>query len=399
MKLHLLPAVAILTMSNLWAATGQEDCKAILKRSLDAQQAWHTVSGEYRVMFTNFAPGDDTPAADHRGRFTVGRAETGGTIDRLFIRDHNYLKGATKDSSTQYADGNRCYYIAPDGTGEEWKMKNIEGLWAVSIFAQMEARTRQLLDSAATVRLQDTLIDGRSCYLFALRTRSQTSEDKGEGWYRQAIDRESLLPVWQTRRDRVSGGFDMDQSDTMELRRLRIDMPVAADIFEVPDFQKADTTPQGSCHTGETAPVWKHVPDAVTGRLYSLDSLLGAGNVVVMDWSTSTCGACIMAMPTVDSLYRHYRSTGAKVAFFMMNPGDSQKQALSLIERKGIEYPVLFCPKMVADAYGIQAYPVFLVVGRDGKIVFNQGGFGGNSDALYQQLEAAIDKALGSNME
>lgn len=393
MKFHFLPAVVILAIPNLWAATGQEDCKSILKRSLDAQQAWRTVSGEYRSMFTNFAPSDDSPAADHRGHFIIGRSETGATVDRLFIRDHDYLKGETRDSSTQYADGNRCCYIAPDGTGEEWEMGNIQNLWAVSIFARMEARTRQMMDSAATVRLPDTLIDGRSCYLFALRTVSQTPDDRGEGWYKLAIDRESLLPVWQARRDRISGGFDMDQSDTMELHRLRIDEPVAAKVFKVPDLRRGETTPLGSCNTGEMAPLWKGVRDAVTGRLYSLDSLLGAGNVVVMDWSTSTCGVCIMAMPTIDSLYRHYRLTGAKVKFLMMNPSDSRKQALSLIERKGIEYPVLLCPETVADAYGLYAFPVFLVVGRDGLIVFNQGGFGKGSP-LYQRLKDAVDKAL-----
>ena len=389
MKTRILLACMAVATCHLRAAAAEQNTRGILERSLQAQQSFRSLEGEHRSRHTNFAPDDNTLASDHAGRFVIARSTATGAVDRLFSRDFDQLKGVPGDSSSQYINGVANIRIEPDGTGETDELSYITSTYIVSDLNYMERKMRLMIDSVETVEQSDTVIDGRACYLLALHTRFSD----GDGWCKLAIDKQNMLPLWCTRRDRATGNFKMDQSSWIELRGLKVNMPVDSSVFDAAEFKMAPQAVLGSCQVGETAPKWKDVPDAVTGRLYSLDSLLEAGNVVVMDWSTSTCGACIMAMPTIDSLYRHYRKEGAKVAFVMMNPGDSRKQALSLIERKGIEYPVLLCRASVAEAYGLQAYPVFLVVGRDGQIVFNQGGFGTGSP-LYQRLKEAVDKAL-----
>lgn len=341
-------------------------------------------------MFTNFAPGDDTPASDGSGRFIIARSVPGGAVDRLFCRNFDDLKGMPGDSLSHYINSVSNITIKPDGTGEADQLSYITSATIVSYLNQIEDRTKRMLDSVANVQLSDTVIDGRKCHLLGLHT----SDPDGEGWYRLAIDSQNWMPVCYKRRDMCTGNFVMDQSSLIELHGLKVNPPVDSSVFEAPVFRAVQQAVMGSCHVGEMAPHWTRIPNAATGQLYSLDSLIKAGNVVMMDWSTSTCGACVMAMPTIDSLYRHYHTVGAKVAFVMMNPYDSRTQALGLIERKKIEYPVLLCSETVANSYGLAAFPVFLVVDRDGQIVFNQGGFGGNSDELYQELKAAIDKAL-----
>lgn len=390
MKLNLWLACIVALSGHFCTATARENAREILEKSLRVQQSFRSLEGRYRSMFTNFAPDDDSPAGDGSGRFIIARSVPEGDVDRLFSRDFDLLRGVPGDSSSQYINGVKNIRIEPDGTGEADELSYITSTYIVSCLNQMEDRTKRMLDSVATVQLSDTVIDGRACYLFALHTRFSD----GEGWYRLAIDANSMMPVWYKRRDMCTGDFVMDQSSLTELFELKVNMPVDSSVFEAPAFRTAQRAAMGSCNVGETASSWKDLPDAVTGQLYSLDSLIQAGNVVVMDWSTSTCGACVMAMPTIDSLFRHYRNAGAKVAFVMMNPSDSRAQAQGLIERKKIEYPVLRCPETVANSYGLAAFPVFLVVDRDGQIVFNQGGFGGNSDALYQQLKAAIDTSL-----
>ncbi|HJE87670.1 hypothetical protein [Rikenella microfusus] len=138
----------------------------ILDQSLRVQHAFRSLSGTYRTMFTNFAPDDDTPAAAHAGRFILMRSRPNGPIDRLNFRDANLLKETPGDSVTCCADGTGMYYISPDGTGERLETTAIESMWIVSILDKMEARTRQMLDSAATAQLPDTTIDGRQCYFF-----------------------------------------------------------------------------------------------------------------------------------------------------------------------------------------------------------------------------------------
>lgn len=390
MKLNLWLACIAALSGHFCTATARENARDILERSLQVQQSFRSLEGRYRSMFTNFAPGDDTPAADWSGRFVIARSVPDGAVDRLFCRDFDNLKGEPGDSMSQYINGVSNIRIKPDGTGEADKLSYITSASVVSCLNQMESRTKLMLDSLANVQLSDTVIDGNKCHLLELHT----SDPEGEGWYRLAIDANSMMPIWYKRRDMCTGNFVMDQSSLTELYGLKVNLPVDSSVFEAPAFRTAQLAAMGSCRVGEIASSWKDLPDAVTGQLYSLDSLIQAGNVVVMDWSTSTCGACVMAMPTIDSLFRHYRNAGAKVTFVMMNPSDSRAQALGLIERKKIEYPVLRCPETVANSYGLAAFPVFLVVDRDGQIVFNQGGFGGNSDALYQQLKAAIDSSL-----
>lgn len=386
--------IAISALIACGTAAAKDTPHDILNQSLRAQRSLRSLSGNYRGMYTNFALDDNTPAGVYSGRFILMRSQQNGPIDRLFCRETDNLKGEPGDSTTRYADGENYHYIFPDGIGECTKADGIKNNSIIHFLENTEARTQQMLDSTATVQLPDTVIDGRPCYLFFLHISSHSQSGSSDGWYKLAIDRQHLLPLWYGRRDRSTGSFAMDQSSIDELHRLQVNPIVTPDMFKAPVYKTAQQVKVGSCNVGEQAPLWENLPDAATGRLYTLDSLLKAGNVVVMDWSTSTCGACIMAMPTIDSLYREYRDKGSKVSFIMMDHGDSREQALSLIKRKKIEYPVLLCPKSVADAYGLHAYPVFLVVGSDGKIVFNRGGFSGNSDNLRKRLTEAINTVL-----
>lgn len=375
-------------------ATAQNTPHDILKQSLRAQRSLRSLSGNYRGMYTNFALDDNTLASDYSGRFILMRSQQNGPIDRLFCRVANNLKGEPGDSISWYADGDGIHMIRQDGTGEYFNTEGIEITGIGGIITRITERTQLMMDSTATVQLPDTLIDGRPCYLFFLHISSHNQSGSSDGWYKLAIDRQHLLPLWYGRRDRSTGNFAMDQSSIDELNGLQVNPHIMPDVCKAPVYKTAQQVKLGSCNVGEQAPLWENLPDAATGCLYSLDSLLKAGNVVVMDWSTSTCGACIMAMPTIDSLYREYRDKGSKVSFIMMDHGDSREQALSLTKRKKIEYPVLLCPKSVADAYGLHAYPVFLVIGTDGQIVFNQGGFGGDSNNLRKRLTEAINTML-----
>lgn len=370
--------------------------RPILQKSLEAQHSLRSLSGRYRILFTNFAPDDDTPAGDRSGRFTIARSRRGGAWELVFVRTADRLWGEPGDSSSQYADGARYLYIQPDGTGKEYDTTMVRNDYAVSTVTRVEQLTQQFLNDPAARREADTVIRGRTCYLFSLQTVSPNREAGGETKFqgRLAIDRGTLLPVWSTCRNSSNGEFSFDQTSVAELRECRPNVPVDPTIFAPPAFRTREQTVAEGCEPGNRAPTWKNLPDAVTGKLYSLDSLLEAGNVVVMDWSTSTCGSCLQAMPTIDTLFRRYRESGAAVVFAMMNPGDSKRQAVSLAERKGIAYPILLCPDSVADRYGIQAYPVFLAVGRDGRVVFRQNGYDGRPERLRDSLKAAIDTAL-----
>lgn len=94
------------------------------------------------------------------------------------------------------------------------------------------------------------------------------------------------------------------------------------------------------------------------------------GKVLLIDFWASWCGPCMMEMPNVLDAYKKYHSQGLEVVGF------SQDQDLSSLKstmaEHGIPWRMVFCGAPGGDkvplAYGIQAIPFMVLVGRDGKI-------------------------------
>jgi thiol-disulfide isomerase/thioredoxin len=149
----------------------------------------------------------------------------------------------------------------------------------------------------------------------------------------------------------------------------------------------SDKSPKLKFVAGQTAPEFAlKTPDGTEVTLASLK-----GRVVLLDFWATWCGPCKMAMPGVQSLHEKYQ--GKPVSIFGVDtfePGAGDKAAKYMQEKK-YTYGLLLEGDSLAKKYGIGSIPTFVLIGRDGKVIYTGVGF---HQGHEKDVAEMIDKAL-----
>jgi thiol-disulfide isomerase/thioredoxin len=96
------------------------------------------------------------------------------------------------------------------------------------------------------------------------------------------------------------------------------------------------------------------LPDLRGGGTVDLASL--AGQPIVMNFWSSTCGPCRQETPAMASVAR---SVGGKVRFVGIDTADSRAKAIAFIAKYQVPYQIAFDPDgTTADQYGVPGLPV-----------------------------------------
>jgi peroxiredoxin len=100
--------------------------------------------------------------------------------------------------------------------------------------------------------------------------------------------------------------------------------------------------------------------------------------VVVLAFWASWCAHCNQAMPLYKSLYRQYQTSGLQVLTVAIDgEPDIAKQ---LVEDFGLEFPILLDrDHQVSRMYELGKMPMTVVIDREGRVVFIDSGFRGDS--------------------
>lgn len=131
-----------------------------------------------------------------------------------------------------------------------------------------------------------------------------------------------------------------------------------------------------------------------TDRPLSLEAL--RGHVVLLDFWTYCCINCIHVLPDLAYLEKKYEAEpfvviGVHSAKFQ-NERDPEN-IRNAIARYEIEHPVYVdSDHQVWDAYAVNAWPTFILIGADGRVVATGSGEG-LRDALDRQIEQALADA------
>jgi thiol-disulfide isomerase/thioredoxin len=163
------------------------------------------------------------------------------------------------------------------------------------------------------------------------------------------------------------------------------DRATPIDVSVVP--RGRDVVPQGNTTTvappavGATPPKldaveWLHIDPAPT-----LQAL--RGDVVLVEFWTSSCGACIKAIPELNSLHDRYADQGLRVL------------ALTPQSRQGVEWVMTKSPIRYAIGagskarftWGVSSVPRAFLIGRDGRVLW----YGRPSDGLEQRVVNALE--------
>ena len=137
---------------------------------------------------------------------------------------------------------------------------------------------------------------------------------------------------------------------------------------------------------GHPAPAFKL--DGLDGKPVSLADL--KGKVVVVDLWATWCGPCVQSLPHLDAMWKDYQKAGAAMTAFAVDEQQDADTVKPFVAKKGWALPVLLdTDGSVGKAYGANAIPETVVIGKDGVVKKVTVG-SGQEDVIH----AAVEKAL-----
>lgn len=152
--------------------------------------------------------------------------------------------------------------------------------------------------------------------------------------------------------------------------------------------QKTAEVPPGPTEQAE-------FPDFSLENLRNRDEKLGlpalaGGRPAVVNLFASWCPPCKRELPLFVAAFDEY---GDDVAFIGVDTEDSPTEALEMLERYGVEYPVVYDPEAkIRTALGRSGLPVTVFVTAEGeitKIVAREV----NANELGDEIEALLDNS------
>jgi cytochrome c biogenesis protein CcmG/thiol:disulfide interchange protein DsbE len=129
--------------------------------------------------------------------------------------------------------------------------------------------------------------------------------------------------------------------------------------------------------------------DVRTGRpAVSIEAL--RGKPLVLNFFASWCNPCIREIPALQAMAERYKG---RVNFVGITFNDRQKEARSVVERTGVQYPAAFDPSSdVAVDYAVRVMPTTFFIDAAGNLVERKDG-----EISELQLRTVVDRLFEPN--
>ena len=93
------------------------------------------------------------------------------------------------------------------------------------------------------------------------------------------------------------------------------------------------------------------------------------GDVVLLNIWATTCGPCRVEMPSIDSLYQHYKPQGFKVVAISTDPPGMTQAIRDFAKEYKLSFDILYdSVSAINQQYQIWGYPYSFIISRDGVI-------------------------------
>ena len=116
------------------------------------------------------------------------------------------------------------------------------------------------------------------------------------------------------------------------------------------------------------------------------------GQVVLLNFWASWCGACRQAMPALNGMHAKYHQVG--LVMLSVNLDDEQQRAERMAKSLKIEFPVLLDQrKEVSRLYQAETMPLTVLIDREGKVRFTYAGYNsGDESKFIAPLRTLLDE-------
>jgi thiol-disulfide isomerase/thioredoxin/outer membrane lipoprotein-sorting protein len=112
------------------------------------------------------------------------------------------------------------------------------------------------------------------------------------------------------------------------------------------------------------------------------------GTIYILDFWATWCGPCVASLPHLDDLNTEYGPQGVKM--FAVNEQEDKAVVKKFVDDKKLKIAVLLdTDGKVGQAYGADAIPLTVLVGKDGKVRKTFLGMG-HEDEIKRELQTAM---------
>ncbi len=157
--------------------------------------------------------------------------------------------------------------------------------------------------------------------------------------------------------------------------------------FTIPKgyHQYTERAPSHLLAVGKVAPDWSLY--TADGRKISSAQL--KGKIALLDFYFIGCAGCMFSIKPLNNLYEKYKSKGFIIS--SITGRDNKQSVLKFEKTYHIKYPSYINGADVVKSYGIEAFPAFYFIGKDGKIANVIVGY---NDDFEEKASSIINSLL-----
>jgi len=135
-----------------------------------------------------------------------------------------------------------------------------------------------------------------------------------------------------------------------------------------------------------------HAPDfELPGAQGTVKLSKVTGSVIYVDFWASWCGPCKQSFPGMNAMQDKYRAQGLQI--IGVNVDGKSEDARKFLAQTPAHFMVAFDPNGATPLkYGVKGMPTSVLIGRDGKIIFQHLGFNAAAgETLEKEIKAALE--------